>query len=64
MNFYPMKKLAELVSYLETEDAAEMLTDFDLDKQVELVEMMEPDDACDILELKKEDREDPSRKIK
>ena len=33
----PNEKLAELVSYLEIEDAKDVLTDFDLSKQVEIV---------------------------
>jgi len=53
------EKLAELVSYLETEAAADILADFDLDKQKQLVEMMEPDDAADIIqELKEDEQED------
>ena len=43
------QKLAEMVSYLENEDAADVLSAFDLVKQKLLVEMMEPDDAVDII---------------
>jgi magnesium transporter len=53
------EKLAEVVSYMEADDAADMLVEFDLEKQKELVEMMEPDDAADIiLELETEEQED------
>ena len=43
------QKLADMVSYLENEDAAEVLSAFDLIRQKVLVEMMEPDDAVDII---------------
>ena len=53
------EKLAELVSYLEVDDALEVFSTFNLNEQKELVEMMEPDDAADIiLELDKEDKEE------
>jgi len=53
------EKLAELVTYLEPEFAAEILAEFDLEKQKRLVEMMEPDDAADIiLELEDEEQEE------
>jgi magnesium transporter len=55
----PNEKLAELVSYLEIEDAKDVLTDFDISKQVEIVEMMEPDDAVDIItELDPDEQEE------
>jgi magnesium transporter len=53
------QKLAEMVSYLETDEAAIILAEFDLEKQKVLVEMMEPDDAVDIiLELEDQEQED------
>lgn len=53
------EKLAEVVSYMEADDAAEILVEFDLEKQKELVEMMEPDDAADIIqELEDEEQEE------
>lgn len=53
------EKLAELVSYLENDDAADVLTDFDLGKQKEVIDLMEPDDAVDIIqELEDEDQEE------
>jgi len=53
------EKLAEVVSYMESEQAAVVLTEFDLEKQKRLVEMMEPDDAADIiLELEEEEQEE------
>lgn len=52
-------KLAELVSYLDADEAANILQAFDLSKQKLLVENMEPDDAADIiLELEKEEQEE------
>lgn len=52
------QKLAEMVSYLETDDAALVLSEFDLIKQKTLVEMMEPDDAVDIiLEMTSDEQE-------
>ena len=53
------EKLAEIVSYMDTEQAADILTEFDLEKQKRLFEMMEPDDAADIiLEFEDEEQED------
>lgn len=52
------QKLAELVSYLEAEEAAEILAEFDLEKQKTLVEMMEPDDAADIIQELEEDEQE------
>ena len=53
------EKLAEIVSFLDAEAAALILTEFDLEKQKTLVEMMEPDDAADIiLELDEDDQEE------
>jgi magnesium transporter len=52
------ERLAEIVSYLEVEQAADIFNDFELAKQKEIVEMMEPDDAADIIqELEEEDQE-------
>jgi len=53
------EKLAELVSYMDSEVAADILTEFDLKKQKQIVEMMEPDDAADIIqELDRDEKED------
>jgi len=53
------QKLSEMVAYLDVEDAAEMLAEFDLKKQKVLVEMMEPDDAADIiLEMEDDEQEE------
>jgi magnesium transporter len=53
------EKLAELVTYLDPDFAAEILAEFDLEKQKRLVEMMEPDDAADIImELEIEEKDD------
>ncbi|MDY0074633.1 MAG: magnesium transporter [Acholeplasmataceae bacterium] len=58
------EQLAELVSYLEVDDAADVLVDFDIHKQVELVEMMEPDDAADIiLEMEPKEQEELLEKL-
>jgi magnesium transporter len=52
------EKLADLVSYLEPDEAALVLQDFDLIKQKQLIEEMEPDDAADIIsELEEDDQE-------
>lgn len=50
------QRLAEMVSYLDVEDAADILAEFNLEKQKSLIEMMEPDDAADII-LELEDAE-------
>ncbi|TVP84762.1 MAG: magnesium transporter [Acholeplasmataceae bacterium] len=52
------QKLAELVSYLEAEEAADILAEFDLEKQKTLVEMMEPDDAADIIQELEDDEQE------
>jgi magnesium transporter len=53
------EKLADLVSYMDIEEAAIILQEFDLEKQKEIVEMMEPDDAADIiLELEEDEQEE------
>ncbi len=53
------EQLAELVSYLEPEDAVEVLSDFDISRQKEVIEEMEPDDAVDLIqELEEEDQEE------
>lgn len=41
--------LAEMLSYLEPETAAEVIITLKLDRQTELINFMEPDDATDIL---------------
>ena len=52
------EKLAELVSYLDAEIGAQILTAFDIVKQKNLIDFMDPDDAADvILELEEEDQE-------
>ncbi|MBE0701096.1 MAG: magnesium transporter [Acholeplasmataceae bacterium] len=58
---YPLlndEKLADLVSYLDAELAADILAEFDLEKQKRLVEMMEPDDAADIIQELEDDEQD------
>jgi len=52
------EKLAEIVSYMDTEQAAEILIEFDLEKQKRLFEMMEPDDAADIIQEFEEDEQE------
>lgn len=53
------ERLAEVVSYLDSEQAADILMEFDIEKQKTLVEMMEPDDAADIiLEFEEEEKEE------
>jgi magnesium transporter len=53
------EKLAEVVSFIDADEAALILAEFDLEKQKILVEMMEPDDAADIiLELDEEEQEE------
>ena len=53
------EKLAEVVAFMDAEEAALVLTEFDLEKQKILVEMMEPDDAADIiLELEEDEQEE------
>jgi magnesium transporter len=52
------EQLAQIVAYLEVEQAALIFNDFELGKQKEIVEMMEPDDAVDIIqELETYDQE-------
>jgi len=52
------EKLVELVSYMDAEDAASILSEFDLEKQKEIVEMMEPDDAADIIQELEDDEQE------
>ena len=53
------EQLADLVTYLEPEDAVDVLADFDLSKQKDVIEEMEPDDAVDLIqELETEDQEE------
>lgn len=53
------EKFAEVVSYMDTEQAADLISEFDLEKQKRLVEFMEPDDAADIIaELDEEEQDD------
>jgi magnesium transporter len=52
------EKLAELVSYLDPDIGAQILTAFDIAKQKHLIGFMDPDDAADvILELAEQDQE-------
>lgn len=44
------EQLADIVSYLEPDDAADILSIFDLEKQKAVVELLEPDDAVDIIQ--------------
>ncbi len=54
-----VERLALLVSYIDHEDAAEILSEFELEEQKEIVELMEPDDATDIiLELEDEKQQE------
>ena len=53
------EKFAEVVSYMDERQAADLLAEFDVEKQKRLVEMMEPDDAADIiLELDEDEQDD------
>lgn len=52
------EKLADLVSYLEPDEAALVLQDFDLIKQKQVIEEMEPDDAADIISELEEDNQE------
>jgi magnesium transporter len=52
------EKLADLVSYLEPDEGALVLQDFDLIKQKQVIEEMEPDDAADIISELKEDNQE------
>lgn len=52
------EKLAELVSYLEPDEAALVLQDFDIIKQKQVIEEMEPDDAADIISEFEEDNQE------
>jgi magnesium transporter len=53
------EKFAEIVSYMDEKQAADLLAEFDIEKQKTIVEMMEPDDAADIiLELDPDEQED------
>lgn len=53
------EQLAEIVAYLEPEDAVEVLSDFDISKQKDVIEEMEPDDAVDLIqELDTEEQEE------
>lgn len=52
------EQLADIVSYLEPDDAADILSIFDIEKQKAVVELLEPDDAVDIIqELDEDDQE-------
>jgi magnesium transporter len=52
------EQLADIVSYLEVEVAAEIIQAFDLEKQKAVFDYMDPDDAVDIIqELESEDQE-------
>lgn len=44
-----VEKFAEIVSYIDHEDAADILSEFEIEEQKEIVELMEPDDAADII---------------
>lgn len=44
------KELSDTLAYLDPEESAEILTDFDLTKQKYLVEHMEVDDAVDVMD--------------
>ncbi len=57
------EKLADLVSYLELDDAALVLQDFDLIKQKQVIEEMEPDDAADIISELEEDNQEQLLKV-
>ncbi|TNF09334.1 MAG: magnesium transporter [Bacillota bacterium] len=53
------EKFAEIVSYMDERQAADLLAEFDVEKQKRIVEMMEPDDAADIiLELDEDEQEE------
>lgn len=53
------EQLADLVAYLEPEDAIEVLADFDILKQKAVIKEMEPDDAVDLIqELEEKDQEE------
>ncbi len=51
------EQLAEIVTYLEPEDATNVLADFDFAKQVDVIDEMEPDDAVDLILELEEDRQ-------
>ncbi len=52
------ESLADIVSYLDPEEAAEILSNFDIKKQKALVEFMEPDDAVDIIQALDDDEQE------
>ena len=53
------EQLADIVTYLEPEDAIEVLSDFDIKRQKDVIEEMEPDDAVDLIqELESENQEE------
>lgn len=53
-----IEKLADLVSYLDADEAADLIVEFDLNRQKEIVEMMEPDDAVDMIQELEEDEQE------
>lgn len=44
------EQLAEIVSYLAPEDAVDVLSDFDINRQKDVIWEMEPDDAVDLIQ--------------
>ncbi|MFA6801592.1 MAG: magnesium transporter, partial [Acholeplasmataceae bacterium] len=52
------EQLAEIVSYLDSNEAAIVLSSFDLKHQKTIVEFMEPDDAVDIIQELEDDEQE------
>ncbi len=52
------EQLAEIITYLATEDAVDVFVDFDLIKQKRLIKTMEPDDAVDLIQSLETEEQD------
>lgn len=54
--FLSVEQLAEIVAYLEPEDAAGLLEEFDINKQAEIFDEMNVDDTVDILQAYEDEK--------
>jgi len=52
------EQLADLVSYLDADDAADMIQAFDIEKQKEVINYMDPDDAADMIQALEEENQE------